>query len=85
MTTVTLKGNPFNISGDLPAVGSQAPDFTLTKGDLSDVSLASFAGKKKLISIVPSLDTPVCQVSTQKFNEYGRRRNSIVKRQRVYS
>lgn len=72
MATVTLKGNPFNISGELPAVGSQAPDFTLTRSDLSDVSLASFAGKKKLISIVPSLDTPVCQVSTQKFNEYAK-------------
>ena len=78
MTTVTLKGNPFNISGDLPAVGSQAPDFTLTKGDLSDVSLASFAGKKKLISIVPSLDTPVCQVSTQKFNEYAKSHTDTV-------
>jgi thiol peroxidase len=72
MATVTLKGNPFATNGELPAVGNQAPDFTLTKGDLSDVDLAAFAGKKKLISIVPSLDTPVCQVSTQKFNEHAK-------------
>ena len=72
MATVTLKGNPCNTNGELPAVGSQAPDFTLTKGDLSDVGLSTFAGKKKLISIVPSLDTPVCAVSTQKFNEHAK-------------
>ena len=72
MATVTLKGNPCSTSGELPAVGSQAPDFTLTKGDLSDASLADFAGKKKLLSIVPSLDTPVCAISTQKFNEHAK-------------
>ena len=61
MAQITLRGNPINTSGDLPAVGSDAPDFTLTAGDLSDVSLADFAGKSKLISIVPSLDTPGLQ------------------------
>lgn len=71
MATITLKGNPFNTAGELPAVGSTAPDFKLTKGDLSDVGLDEFAGKKKLISIVPSLDTPVCATSTRKFNEYA--------------
>ncbi len=69
MATVTLKGNPFNTSGDLPAVGSAAPDFHLVKGDLSDVSLADFAGKRKVLNIVPSLDTPTCATSTRKFNE----------------
>ena len=78
MATVTLKGNPCNTSGALPSVGSQAPDFTLTKGDLSDVSLATFAHKKKLISIVPSLDTPVCQISTQKFNEHAKSHTDTV-------
>ena len=71
MATVTLKGNACQTNGELPAVGSRAPDFTLTNGGLGDVSLADYAGKKKLISIVPSLDTPVCQISTQKFNEHA--------------
>lgn len=68
MAEITLKGNPINTSGDLPAVGSDAPDFVLTKADLSDVSLGDFAGKTKILSIVPSLDTPVCQASTRRFN-----------------
>ena len=69
MAQITLKGNPINTCGDLPAVGSKAPDFKLTKSDLSDVSLGDFAGQKKILSIVPSLDTPVCQTSTKTFNE----------------
>lgn len=69
MAQITLKGNPINTSGDLPAVGSKAPDFKLTKSDLSDVSLSDFAGKKKILSIVPSLDTGVCQTSTKQFNQ----------------
>jgi thiol peroxidase len=69
MAHITLEGNPINTNGELPAVGSDAPDFSLTKGDLSDVSLSDFAGKKKLLNIVPSLDTGVCAASTVKFNE----------------
>lgn len=69
MAQTALQGNPVQLSGDLPAVGSTAPDFSLTAGDLSDVSLASYAGKKKLLNIVPSLDTGVCAASTRKFNE----------------
>ena len=72
MATVTLRGNPVNTNGDLPGVGSQAPDFKLVKGDLSEVSLADFAGKKKLLNIVPSLDTPTCALSTQKFNQHAK-------------
>lgn len=72
MATVTLRGNACHTNAELPAVGSQAPDFKLTKGDLSDVGLADFAGKKKLISIVPSLDTPTCALSTKKFNEHAK-------------
>ncbi|MES9875009.1 MAG: thiol peroxidase [Candidatus Sedimenticola sp. 6PFRAG7] len=68
MAAITLKGNACNTSGDLPAVGSAAPEFTLVGGDLSDITLEKFAGKKKLLNIVPSLDTPVCATSTQKFN-----------------
>lgn len=69
MAQVTLKGNPVSTSGDLPAVGSAAPDFRLVGGDLADVSLATYAGKKKVLNIVPSLDTPTCQASTRAFNE----------------
>jgi thiol peroxidase len=68
MAQITLEGNAINTNGELPAVGAEAPDFSLTKGDLSDVSLADFAGKKKLLNIVPSLDTGVCAASTKKFN-----------------
>ena len=69
MAQITLKGNPINTSGELPAVGSSAPDFKLTKSDLGDVTLADFAGKKKVLNIVPSLDTGVCQTSMVQFNE----------------
>ncbi len=69
MTTVTLGGSPVEVAGNLPAVGSKAPAFKLVGKDLSDVSLTQFAGKRKVLNIVPSLDTPVCATSTRKFNE----------------
>jgi len=69
MATITLKGNPIQTSGDLPAVGSQAPDFKLVAEDLQDVTLTAFKGKKKILNIVPSLDTSVCATSARKFNE----------------
>jgi thiol peroxidase len=69
MASVTLKGNPFNLKGAMPKVGDRAPDFTLVKSDMSAVSLKDLAGKKKVIVTVPSLDTPVCQTETRKFNE----------------
>lgn len=72
MATVTLKGNPCSTIGNLPAVGSKAPEFKLTNAKLEDVSLKDFAGKKKLISIFPSVDTPVCAISTKKFNDHAR-------------
>jgi len=68
MATITLKGNQIHTSGQLPAVGSKAPDFKLTKGDLSDASLADFAGKVRILNIVPSLDTGVCAASARAFN-----------------
>ena len=71
MATVTLKGSPIHTSGELPAVGAAAPDFRLTGADLKDVSLADYKGKRKILNIVPSLDTPVCATSTRKFNEQG--------------
>jgi thiol peroxidase len=69
MAQTALKGNPVTTSGDLPAMGSAAPDFTLTKGDLSDVTLADFSGKKKILNIVPSLDTGTCAASARRFNQ----------------
>ena len=79
MATITLKGNPIHTAGELPSRGSKAPDFTLTAGDLTDVSLSSFAGKKKILNIVPSLDTAVCATSTRRFNEEaGKVPNTVV-------
>lgn len=72
MAKVTLQGNEINTNGDLPAVGTDAPDFVLVDGELNDVSLAAYAGKKKLLNIVPSLDTPTCATSTKKFNDAAR-------------
>lgn len=68
MAKVTLGGNPVSTSGELPAVGSKTPDFKLTNTDLADVSLASYAGKKLVLNIFPSIDTPVCATSVRKFN-----------------
>lgn len=68
MAQVTLKGNPIQTNGELPAVGAKAPDFTLTTGELKDVTLAEWKGKKKILNIVPSLDTAVCATSTRFFN-----------------
>ena len=78
MAAITLQGNPIHTNADLPAVGEQAPDFKLVDKDLNDVSLANFVGKKKIISIVPSLDTPVCAVSTKKFADLVATRNDVV-------
>jgi thioredoxin-dependent peroxiredoxin len=69
MANITLKGNKITTSGELPKVGSQAPDFRLVDAALKDLSLAEFAGKRKVLNIVPSLDTSVCATSTRKFNE----------------
>ena len=78
MAQVTLHGSPVNTNGDLPAVGSTAPDFQLVDGELTDVKLSDFAGKKKVLSIVPSLDTPTCATSTKVFNERLGGRDDVV-------
>ena len=69
MADITLKGNPIRTNGNLPSIGSKAPDFILVDGSLKDRSLKDYEGKRKLLSIVPSLDTPTCSLSTKKFNE----------------
>ncbi len=78
MATITLKGTPIHTNGELPKVGSKAPDFRLADVNLNDVTLADYRGKKKLLNIVPSLDTPVCAASTKKFNEYAKGRDDVV-------
>jgi len=69
MATITLEGNPISTNGELPAVGSQAPDFKLTNKDLEDKSLADFSGKKKILNIVVSLDTGICETSAKRFSD----------------
>ncbi len=69
MTNVTLKGSPFPLAGELPAVGAAAPAFNLVKQDLSGVGNADFEGRTVVLLTVPSLDTPVCAIETRKFNE----------------
>jgi len=78
MATITLHDNEIHTSGDLPRIGSKAPDFRLTDKDLSDVSIVEWTGRKKLLSIFPSVDTPVCALSTRKFNEYARENDDTV-------
>ncbi len=73
MATITLNGHEIHTNGELPKVGAQAPAFTLTRGDLSDVTLADYKGRKKLLNIVPSLDTGVCAASARRFNEEAKR------------
>jgi len=78
MATVTLHGDTINTSGELPAVGSEAPDFHLVDGKLGDVRLADYSGKQLILNIVPSLDTPTCAISTKKFNEKAAGRDDFV-------
>ncbi|MGF1642930.1 MAG: thiol peroxidase [Thiotrichales bacterium] len=78
MASITLQGNPINTNGELPALGSVAPDFNLQTKDLADVGLATYAGKKKLLNIVPSLDTGVCATSAKKFNDAAKSRADTV-------
>ena len=68
MAQVTLRGNPVEVAGQLPQVGQQAPAFTLVGAGLADVSLSSLAGKRKVLNIFPSVDTPTCATSVRKFN-----------------
>lgn len=69
MAKITLKGNAINTAGNLPSIGAAAPGFKLVKTDLAEVTLASYAGKKKVLNIFPSLDTPVCATSVRRFNQ----------------
>jgi thiol peroxidase len=68
MANITLGGNPIETSGTLPAIGSQAPDFELVKNDLSIAKLGDFLGKRVILNIFPSIDTPTCATSVRQFN-----------------
>lgn len=78
MAKVTLDGHACNTTGELPAVGSTAPEIQLVDGKLKDVRLADYSGKQVLMNIVPSLDTPTCAISTKKFNEHAAGRDDVV-------
>jgi len=79
MAQITFKGNPINTIGELPAEGEKAPGFVLIKTDLSELSLTDYAGKKVVLNIFPSIDTPVCAASVRKFNaEVSSLENTVV-------
>ena len=79
MAQITLKGNPVNTIGNLPEVGTKAPEFTLVKDDLSVKSLSDYKGKKVVLNIFPSLDTPTCAASVRRFNaEASKLENTVV-------
>ncbi|MDF3932350.1 thiol peroxidase [Pseudomonas citronellolis] len=79
MAQVTLKGNPINVDGKLPQQGDKAPAFKLVGADLADVTLENFAGKRKVLNIFPSVDTPTCATSVRKFNvEASKLANTVV-------
>jgi len=69
MAMITLRGNPFSIAGELPEVGAAAPDFALTNADLEEKNKSDFGGKTIVLSIFPSIDTPVCATAARQFNE----------------
>ena len=77
--TVTLQGNPVSVSGHFPVAGEQAKPFSLVAGDLSDATLATFAGKRKILNIFPSVDTPTCAASVRQFNaQASTKANAVV-------
>jgi thiol peroxidase len=79
MAEITLRGNPIHTVGDLPAPGTAAPGFSLTGTDLKEVTLESFRGKRVVLNIFPSIDTPVCANATRRFNKVaGESENTVV-------
>ena len=78
MAKITLQGKACNTVGDLPAKGDKAPDFRLTDGKLADHSLKDYAGKRKILNIFPSMDTPTCAISVKKFNDHAKAHSDVV-------
>jgi thioredoxin-dependent peroxiredoxin len=78
-SSVTLKGNPVDVAGNLPQIGSTAPNFTLVDAALADVTLEAYAGKRKVLNLFPSIDTPTCANSVRAFNKLaGSMDNTVV-------
>ena len=78
MTKITFQGNPLNIAGSLPNIGSKAPNFDLVGDDLSSITLNSLKGKKVLLNIFASIDTPTCAIATKKFNDDAAKHSDLV-------
>jgi thiol peroxidase len=78
MAEITLKGNPVNTSGNLPAKGTDAPDFSLVRSDLGNLTLSELKGKKIVLSISPSFDTSTCGTSVRKFNQLAAGKTNVV-------
>lgn len=78
METVYFKGQEVHTYGNVPAVGTQAPDFTLTKADLGELKLSDMRGKKVVLNVFPSLDTPVCAASVRRFNKEASEKPGVV-------
>lgn len=78
MASITFKGNPVNTNGELPKIGTIAPDFTLVGSGLNEISLADFKGKKVVLNIFPSIDTGVCAASVRKFNQWSASQENTV-------
>ena len=78
MANITLQGNQIKTNVELPKICDNAPDFVLVNSNMEDISLTNYQGKRKLLSIVPSLDTPVCAVSTKKFDELVKEKTNIM-------
>ena len=78
MATVTLTGNPLRTIGELPAIGSRAPDFRLVKTDLAETTLPDHAGRTLVLNIFPSVDTPTCATSVRQFNARAAKRPDAV-------
>lgn len=78
MTVISLNGAPMNTTGTLPAIGTQAPDFTVTKIDLGEIKLKNYLGKKIILNIFPSLDTPTCATAMLRFNEIAAQNKDIL-------
>src|SRR3989338_7382125 len=77
-TTVTMKGKPINLVGNFPQVGQAAPDFSLLANDLTEVKFANYKGKKIILSVVPSLDTGICDLQTKRFNKEAEKLKDVV-------
>lgn len=77
MAQVTLQGNTIHTVGELPPIGALAPPFTLVAGDLSPLSLGDYRGKKVVLNIFPSLDTPTCAASVRRFNKEASERENV--------